>query len=200
MKSGKRAQTTGCWLALPLTVLVSLHHTEDACVQARTGDPNSTPGEAGAGAGRRVALQPARLGGRDTYLCIFGNLWACLFAGKSGSLPLGVLEARVAKGHKPEKGQEWADRGGAEARAGHEGVGGWRANSQTWWVRRGLAVGAPGQSHQLAGWTWTNVPSPDLVSTSEQLHPGSFGQTRVGALTLPLASSGVVNRGKILLS
>lgn len=59
--------------------------------------------------------------GRNTYLCIFGNPWACLFAGKSGCLPPWVLEARVAKGHRLEEDQEWAAWGRAEARAGHSG-------------------------------------------------------------------------------
>lgn len=64
-------------------------------------------------------LQPARgEAGGNTYLCIFGNLWACLFAGKSGFLPPWVLEARVAKGHRLEEDQEWAAWGGAEATVG----------------------------------------------------------------------------------
>lgn len=130
--------------------------------------PDSPQEERGQG-GCRPPASPAVVG---AALCIFGNPWACLFAGKSEFLPLGVLEAGVDKGHNSEKGQEWADWGGAEARVGHEGGLG-RGNSRTGWVRHGLDVGAPGQSHQLAGWTWTKVPSPNLVSTSKRLLPGS---------------------------
>lgn len=52
------------------------------------------------------------------YLEICGR---CLFTGKSGSLPLGVLETTMAKGHQLEEAQERAAGGGAEARAGHSG-------------------------------------------------------------------------------
>lgn len=53
----------------------------------------------------------------SVYLEICGR---CLFAGKSGPLPLGVLEATGAKEHKVEVGLDW-QRGVAEARAGHGG-------------------------------------------------------------------------------
>lgn len=116
-------------------------------------------------------LQPARgEAGGNTYLCIFGNLWACLFAGKSGFLPPWVLEARVAKGHRLEEDQEWATWGGAEATVGENshrlGVrGAWLGEglgSATSWLAR-LGQGCP---------HWTSV------SESKQLHPGRTDLSR----------------------
>lgn len=104
------------WAGFPSTTQRTIH-----AVPVRTQDPEPDPRRSSSSAGfLDVQPAPAQAGG-NTYLCIFGNPWACLFVGKSGSLPPGMLEARVAKGHKLEEGQEWAVGDGAEARAGNDG-------------------------------------------------------------------------------
>lgn len=104
------------WAGFPSTTQRTIH-----AVPVRTQDAEPDPRRSSSWAGfLDVQPAPAQAGG-NTYLCIFGNPWACLFVGKSGSLPPGMLEARAAKGHKPEEGQEWAVGGGAEARAGNDG-------------------------------------------------------------------------------
>lgn len=104
------------WAGFPSTT-----QRTTSVVPVRTQDTEPDPKRSSNLAGF-LNVQPARAqAGGNTYLCIFGNLWACLFVGKSGSLPPGMLEARPAKGHKLEEGQEWAVGGGAEARAGNDG-------------------------------------------------------------------------------
>lgn len=99
-----------------------LHHTaKDMCSSSEDSGPGSRPQEEQKPGGMFGLQSAPSEAGRNTYLCIFGNPWACLFAGKSGYLPPWVLEARVAKGHRLEEDQEWAAWGRAEARAGHSG-------------------------------------------------------------------------------
>lgn len=116
----------------------------------------------------RLPASPAAAGG-NTYLHIFGNLWACLFAGKSGSLPRGLLEARVAKGPKREKGQKWADGGGAEAGQGMEG----EKLPQTWWGQRWPGCGRAWAEPPTCWVDLDKCALSTFVSTSKQLHPGS---------------------------
>ena len=115
----------------------------------------------------------------------------CLFAGKSGSLPLGVLEATGAKEHKLEVGLELAAWG--VLRPGQVVVG--EKQSQTWWGRKWL---------RRCGRAWAAPPTccvdsdkhppsgPQLLHLSSSVQ----GQTdQVGILVLPLARSGVVFPG-----
>lgn len=101
----------------------------------------------------------AQLSGEGTlssvYLEICGQ---CLFAGKSESLPLGVLEATVAKGYVLEVAGEWA--AGLGLRTGQAPGCNLAADSRGSEVAR--PWGGPGRSHQLAGWTQISVLSLEL--------------------------------------
>lgn len=173
------------------------HTVEDTCCSTEDSDTDTRRS-------RRRSSSQSWPRWEGTLICIFGNLWAVFICWEVWVPSPGMLEATVAKEHKLKKKRKntnwrrvWSGQLGAGLGPGQAMVG--EKQLPTWWGQRWL-----GRARAWAEPRTCRLHSEKRPFSGPQfLHLSSYmqGQTdQEGVLTLPLASSDVAHRGRILLS